>query len=501
MKTIYFNQDNHHFYGHHPASDMTREGLERLVDFYAAPGTVKGILFCTNVQRALYDSNVWERFRDINGDDPLITNLRLLSERGIDHFSVWLDRCRHHGIEGWLTMRMNDCHGLQEFLTPGNTHFMGTWPSKLWQEKTEWHRAPYRRERSWEYAFNYNLPEVRAHHLALVEEIFERFDMDGFELDWLRWGMILTPGSERESWEVLTDFVRRVRELADRAEKRVGHRIKLAHRVPPDPQICLNFGFDVAAWAREGMADMVDLSSFLGNGGYDPPVKLWRGMLPENTHLNLYISANASSHPSDRAFGYEFLYGGASAAWSCGVDGVYLFNECYRESDNPELLKYMLSHIDSPESLDRTVRRYAVTFQVTVIPGDSLRTTLPRPLIQHKIGVDFTRFEQNITLRIPVGRINSKTRYFLRLGFSREVEIRELQDMPVRINTRILDAATCPELESLELPPDAASSLVWRIPPQILHETFNAIEFVPPQIPGEIVWAEIIALPDFPQSQ
>lgn len=495
MKTIYFNQDNHHFYGYHPASDMTREGLEKLVDFYAAYGTVKGILFCTNVQRALYDSDVWERFKDIDGDDPLITNLRLLSERGIDHFRIWIDRCRYHGVEGWLSMRMNDCHGLQEFLNPENTHFMGTWPSKLWQEKTEWRRAPYRRERSWEYAFNYSLPEVRAHHLALVEEIFERFDMDGLELDWLRWGMIFPPGNERESWEVLTDFIRQVREFADRAEKRLGHRIKLAHRVPPDPQICLNFGFDVVTWARKGMADMITLSSFLGNGCYDPPLKLWRAMLPENTHLNFYIPASASSYPGAKASGYEFLYGEAATAWSCGVDGVYLFNECYRESDNPELLKFMLSHIGSPESLSHTIRRCAVTFQATVISGDSLRTTLPLPLIQHKTGVDFTRMEQNITLRISVGRINLKNRYFLRLGFSHDTDVRKLQAMLVRVNTNVLVFASCPELDTLELPADAAFSLVWHIPSEVLHETFNAVEFIPPQIPGLIVWAEIIVLP------
>ena len=116
MKTIYFNEDNEHFYACHPASDMTEEGLRSLVESYAETDAVKGILFCTNLQRALLDSRVWERFRDIETTEPLLyaDNLRLLSERGIDQFSVWLKRCSELGIEGWLSMRMNDSHGLKE---------------------------------------------------------------------------------------------------------------------------------------------------------------------------------------------------------------------------------------------------------------------------------------------------------------------------------------------------------------------------------------------------
>jgi hypothetical protein len=69
-RTIYFNEDNHHFYGAHPPEDMSVEGVQRLVDFYAVNTQVAGILFCVNVQRALFDSRVWERFWD--GYDPAL---------------------------------------------------------------------------------------------------------------------------------------------------------------------------------------------------------------------------------------------------------------------------------------------------------------------------------------------------------------------------------------------------------------------------------------------
>ncbi|MGI6496977.1 MAG: hypothetical protein ACOX5G_13060 [Kiritimatiellia bacterium] len=111
MKTICFNE---HFYAKHPPEDMTRRGCRALVDAYARTGTIRSPLFCVNLQRTLYESEVWERFRDLPPDTQYVRNLRLLAERGVDPFSEWLARCRETGIEGRLSMRMNDAHGLKE---------------------------------------------------------------------------------------------------------------------------------------------------------------------------------------------------------------------------------------------------------------------------------------------------------------------------------------------------------------------------------------------------
>jgi hypothetical protein len=189
---------------------------------------VAGILFCVNVQRALFDSQVWEHFWDGYGpalgeDQPTlkrthgVKNHLLLRERGLDQHAIWLERCRHHNIEGWLTMRMNDCHGLKEtFLhMQGKTCEVGEaewaihWPSQFWRDRPDLRRAPYRLERSWEGAFDYGKAEVREHHMKLIRELFERYDMFGFEMDWMRWGMYFAPGHEQEGKPLLTKFVRK----------------------------------------------------------------------------------------------------------------------------------------------------------------------------------------------------------------------------------------------------------------------------------------------------
>ncbi len=304
VKTLYFNEDNEHFYQCHPESDMTVEGVRRLVDTYAETNTCRGILFCVNMQRALFDSNVWERFKDVDDDVAYVKHLRLLSKRGVDQFAVWLERCAELGVEGWLTMRMNDSHGLKEARLNMKDSRLAAWPSHMWRNNPQLRRAPYRSERSWEGAYNYLLSEVRQHHLALIEELFERYDMFGLELDWMRWGMMFPPGFEHDGQAVLTEFVKKVRTIADRAEKRYGHSIKLAHRVPTHPESCLNYGIDVIAWGEAGCVDMLTLSQFLGGSDFAPQVKIWRKMLPDGVPINLFTEQAGGAYPGNVLHSY-----------------------------------------------------------------------------------------------------------------------------------------------------------------------------------------------------
>ena len=43
------------------------------------------------------------------------------------------------------------------------------------------------------------------------------------------------------------------------------------------------------------------------------------------------------------------------------------------------------------------------------------------------------------------------------------------------------------------LPP--ATALAWKVPVRLLHETFNAVEILPPHVAGKIVWADLLLLP------
>jgi len=522
-RTIYFNEDNHHFYGAHPPEDINVEGLNRLVDVYAEGTQVAGILFCVNVQRALFDSRVWERFWDgydpaLGEDQPAlkrthgIRNHLLLRERGLDQHAIWLERCRHHGIEGWLTMRMNDCHGLKEYvlteagIEDHHAEWTANWPSHYWREHPELRRAPYRLERSWEGAFDYGKADVREYHLALVRELFDRYDMAGFEMDWMRWGMFFAPGHEQEGMEHLTRFVREVRTLADACAKRVGHPIRLAHRLPANPESCLALGFDPITWAREGLADMVTLSSFCGGANFDYPVRIWQAMLGDGVKLLALADGNAQPCPEESVEEYELLYGAAASVLHRGVDGVYLFNQNYRETGEPDLLGHMLRHLGSVETLAGCRRRHAVTYPQANAPGGPVRNVLPIPLRQVKIGTDFGRMEENITVRIDIGPKPDEGRAVLILGLGGGLPAGACDHLAVRLNT--VPVVTCqePVYESISTTFRQVARHGWaagfievthcfELPLERLFDGVNVIEFIPPQVDGRLVWAEILVDP------
>ncbi|MEZ0218112.1 MAG: hypothetical protein ACAH89_13330 [Rariglobus sp.] len=520
-RRIHLNQDDAHFYRCHPLSDMTVAGLERLVDYYAQGSQLAGIAFCTNMQRALFDSDVWERMTDgydFTKPDPQpgfpvgreARGLVELRKNGIDQFSVWLNRTRHHGLEAWLSMRMNDCHGLEghgdwwakDRVKASDQDHYHRHASEYWKANPHLRRAPWRFECSFESAFDYSHEEVRRHHLALILELFERYDMDGLELDWMRWGLMFAPGKEAQGRELLTGFIDQVNEARHRAEIRRGHRIALRHRVPPEPQTCHALGYDVPAWVERGAADEIILSSFGACANFDVPIPLWRRLVGPKTKLLALVQSTAFAYPgSQKTVNQHVMYGAASSALQRDADGVYLFNECYSESSYPKHLQTILNHIGSHDTLATLVRRHPVTYTHTHAPGETCRTQLPIPLQNNRRS--FGRLAENITLRIFVGKKPAAARYILILGFAADAPAEAWAGMEVRINSQVAVTTTAPVYEDGTPPvsswrttlPEAARHVRYYETEAVLDDV-NVVEFVPPpSTQGTLEWAEIQVIP------
>ena len=247
---LVINEDNSHFFGTRPAEMMTAEGLNAFVDQYA--GTQVTHLFLNpNAMRASHRSSVRDAIWDEGtqhmpkAEEPgglWPNNARLLWERGLDPYAVWIARSREKGIVPWLTMRMNDVHSVDE---PKN--FMH---SSFWVNHPEFWRVP--GGKGWtDRALDYGRPEVREHAMAYVKELLERYDPDGLELDWMRFGWHFAPGKEAEGAELLCAFMREVRGLTKAAAEKRGHPIKLGARVPADPDGARGLGMDGVRWVKE----------------------------------------------------------------------------------------------------------------------------------------------------------------------------------------------------------------------------------------------------------
>jgi len=103
---------------------------------------------------------------------------------------------------------------------------------------------------------NYAFPEVQAHYLQILREMATNYDVDGLELDWMRFCRHFPAGHQREHLGDLTHFVHDVHIMLRNVARQKGRdRLILAHRVAPTVDECLNIGCDVGTWARKGYAD------------------------------------------------------------------------------------------------------------------------------------------------------------------------------------------------------------------------------------------------------
>ena len=325
------NEDNSHFFGSRRADEMTREGLNAFVDQYA-DSAVTHLFLCPNAMRANFRSSTREAIWDLTGHETPPTkgssrwpdNARLLCERGLDPYAIWIARSREKGISPWLSMRMNDVHGVDD-----EKNFMH---ASFWQAHPELWRVPHEKAKQWpDRALNYACPAVRAHNVAFVRELLERYDPDGLELDWMRFGYHLTPGKEREEGVLLTGFVREVRMLTREWSVKRGHPIRLGVRVPTHPDAAAGLGMDGVTWAREGLVDLVVPCPFWTSSDFDIPVELWKERLGGQAAKVAVVPGlefNARPWPNGAPVANDLpsVYGFAASARARGADAVYLFN-------------------------------------------------------------------------------------------------------------------------------------------------------------------------------
>ncbi len=114
-----------------------------------------------------------------------------------------------------------------------------------------------------ETALDYSHPEVRAHRLAIMREIAEGYDVDGLELNFVRWAKHFSRDKGREKAAIMTDFVGQVRNVLDvAAESRGRKRLTLGVRVPESIHACWLAGVDIEAWVKRGWIDYVVISTW-----------------------------------------------------------------------------------------------------------------------------------------------------------------------------------------------------------------------------------------------
>ncbi len=374
---LIINEDNDHFFKK-PTELMTEADLRAYIDQFADT-KVTHFFMCPNGQRTSYRSAVHEAIWDeVGGEMPQniwCVNAKTLHDKGIDPYQVWIKRCREKGISPWFTMRMNDVH----FVTTAN-YFRNT---NFWRKRPDLWRIPNAKSGRWtDYAFDYSQKEVRDYHLALVRELFERYDIDGFEMDWMRFCYHLTPGKERQQASVLTEFTREVRMIAKSWEAKRGHAIRLSARIPCHPDAAAGLGMDGIEWAKQGLVDMLVVSPFFSSSDFDIPIEIWKERLGERAAKIPVVPAidnGLAPYPGAPRIANDLalLYGWAATSRYRGADSFYLFNWVYFPLDKPAFRPILDKGFDVETVLNAT-RRHPVCYRDTVPQGFPDGAQLPK---------------------------------------------------------------------------------------------------------------------------
>ncbi len=437
---IIFNEDpNHYIYSRAKAGvkTVTEADLRAFIRQYRGTN-ISDFLVCVNAshpffptkrQKSILDRYAeWEASGEIerHRDDFVVTSVKLLSDAyrsGLPFHQIWLDEIRACGMRAWVSLRMNDIHNAED-----PNAFL---PSDFVKAHPEYLRCAYRGPAAHpEWTLDYAVPEVRALYLSLIEETLETFDLDGLELDYMREPFCFAIGKEQEGLALMTAFVGEAAAMVKKAEKRVGHKILLAARVPESPRKCMRLGLDVTEWAKRGYLDRVFVTPHWSSADSDMPIDLWRRILPEQTRLaaglEVLLDAYNRKGRAYRKIDLDTAIGFGCAYQALGAEDIYLFNfmdevgepsgaDSEHDILRGERYRTLLSTLGDEEKCVAAKRKNIVTFGDTWMPAEQPRKPLP-------LRVQAGEYQG---LRIPTGVILAGRRVTLRLGFERGLSMGE----------------------------------------------------------------------------
>lgn len=248
---------------------------------------------------------------------------------GWDPFADYLSACREVGQRAFVSMRLNDTHHLQhaaDARCQAGYHSI----SRFYVEHPEY------RLKGLGSGLDWGRPEVREAMFGYIEEICKAYDLDGFELDFMRFPNFFRddhPLDDRV--RIITGFVSRVSGVL--GNRRPGKRKRwLGARVPGRLEQMGEVGICLPKMVDAGV-DMVNLSASFFTGPYHD-VRAVRGLLPDAAIYVEMCHTTLTGSVVDAKGGDNFTflrttdqqyYTAAHMAYEQGADGVSLFNFVY----------------------------------------------------------------------------------------------------------------------------------------------------------------------------
>lgn len=399
---------------------VTVEDIHRLTDEAANAGVTTLVLSAHLGQNVAWPSQAaavfaysdlaLRRSKNDSMHKKCSDNLHRLLQAQQDPIELFLRRARLRGLEGVISLSMNDRLEIDRTNSPLLSAFWKQHPAyRLTGE-----------DGASTYALNFAVDQVRDYFLALLREACERYPLDGIELDFSRHPLFAS--KQEKNSVILNRFIEHARATTRAIGDRRNRPILLSARIPSTLQRCTAAGLAVADWCRFDGVDFLTVAPFQST---ETEIPVWEFKVVCD-RIPVYASLGATL--GGRPMAEETARAAAAALFDNGAEGIYL-------SSTAAIPLTVFKELRSMEALANQSKLYAWGPGETTVNSSGLTALLPFTLLPGQ--------PRAITLHTPEAKPPKAV--FLRL------EAREKLD-PDRLYVELND-------QSLEL--IASAQLVW----------------------------------------
>ena len=295
-------------------------------------------------------------------------NVKSLIDRGLDPLNVLIERAHDKGLQFYGSLRQS------HFTDPKDVEDEFNWQFRI--DHPEWCLKG-----EGKHNFNFAYPEVRAERFAIIEETVNRYDVDGFEVDWLLSPYFFEEDEIEQNTPILTEYMRQIRQAVEKASKDKGRPIALGSRVLPTAAGNLAVGLDVPTWMKEGLLDFVVPNYYVDQQMDSNFPFEWLVELARSSECQVYpaIQSKVTSVGDHDATAAHYCAGAASY-YDRGADGLYFpwfrwpvgpqGRQLLTELDDTDLLQEKPKHYVIRRHHEVAASRgYAAQLPVTLTPG------------------------------------------------------------------------------------------------------------------------------------
>lgn len=299
-----------------------------------------------------------------------------LQEAGVNWIAEIAKACRRRNVSPWVTVRMNDMHGSNDWSKSFMNCPAQRDPTMRLSGTPINPRDPVNPRQQ---AASYDHQEHRDYMFAMIRELIVDYDFEGLELDWLRCAFCCEPPASQKTIDTMTEWLAAIRELTKEKSRTTGKPYPLGLRTPVRLGLMKTIGLDVREYARRGLIDFLGVSNYL-QSTWDVPYDQLRAELGDDVALLGVIEAAPNwltvFSPKMNKQMYrvvpacpELVRGNAAGKLALGVDAIEFYN--YFCADEPHRHSYadksrcgadysILREVRDRESLRGTPKQYVL---------------------------------------------------------------------------------------------------------------------------------------------